>query len=162
MDIRTIRVVEVAPTRVASALGFGPEPEPIAINTLLTWANQHGLLKPPINQRFFGFNNPSPSAGSPNYGYEQWITVPEGLEGNENVEIKQFSGGLYAVGRCESLENIMQDWCELVAWQEKSQYLPGSHQWLEEILCVDLLPGMLKGEFNPASFVLDLYLPIIK
>ena len=70
-----VRIVQLEPLRVASALGFGPSPEAIAWEKILGWARQNGLPdaastgatgKPA--PRFFGFNNPSPSPGSPNYG----------------------------------------------------------------------------------------------
>ncbi|WP_075062362.1 effector binding domain-containing protein [Ornatilinea apprima] len=162
MDEKSIRIVELAPMRVAAALGFGSEPETIAIQTLFSWAEEKGLLTDARKNRYFGFNNPNPSAGSPNYGYEQWMTVPEGVEGSNEVTIKLFEGGLYAVGHCESLETIMQDWQQLAAWQEKSEYLVGKHQWLEEMCSVEALLAGLKGDFHPDAYSFDLYLPIMR
>ena len=45
--------------------------------------------------RLFGFNNPDPSAGSPNYGYEVWIVVDrDEMTPEDGVEIKAIPGGL--------------------------------------------------------------------
>ena len=84
--------------------------------------------------RSFGFNNPNPSAGSPKYGYEIWI-LPEGdLPEDDQTEIVEFPGGLYAVGPCNNLETIGADWQKLVAWRDTSEYQQANHQWLEEVL----------------------------
>lgn len=118
-----VRIVQLEPLRVASALGFGPSPEAIAWEKILGWARQNGLLpegdatQPETSGvRFFGFNNPSPSPGSPNYGYEQWMTVGPDVVGSGEIPIKEFPGGLYAVTRCE-LRNIEATWKALVRSQ---------------------------------------------
>jgi hypothetical protein len=57
------------PYRAAGAhagTGFGTSPEEQAWRTLLDWAKAGGLLDGEPVPRFFGFNNPSPSAGSLN------------------------------------------------------------------------------------------------
>ena len=65
-----VRVEKLPPMRVASLWGFGPQPEDIAWQKLRAWAGPRGLLDKPEEHPIFGFNNPNPSAGSPNYGYE--------------------------------------------------------------------------------------------
>ena len=82
--------------------GFGASPEELAWGTLLEWARASGLLDAELAPHFFGFNNPNPSAGNPNYGYEQWITVGPDVADGAGVTIKEFPGGLYAVARCEA------------------------------------------------------------
>jgi hypothetical protein len=42
------------------------------------WAEAHNLLGKP--HRLFGYNNPDPSPGSPNYGYDVWLTVDESTQ----------------------------------------------------------------------------------
>jgi hypothetical protein len=68
-----VRIVDLEPMRCAGASGYGPEPEGLAWDALLKWAEPIGLLNKP--HRFFGYNNPNPSPGTPNYGYDQWITT---------------------------------------------------------------------------------------
>ena len=150
-----VRVVRLAPMRVASFWGFGKSPENEAWQQLLAWARPRGLLEHPEKHRLFGFNNPDPSAGSPNYGYEAWIVVGPDAEPEGDARILGFDGGLYAVTRCVvptgRFDVIGVTWKSLVAWREDSRYKCGTHQWLEESLPMDL-PG--------TEFVLDLHLPI--
>ena len=70
-----VRIVRLEPMRVACASGFGPSPEGEAWDTLIGWAKSQGLLDDLDALRFFGYNNPDPSPGSPNYGYDQWVTA---------------------------------------------------------------------------------------
>jgi DNA gyrase inhibitor GyrI len=150
-----VRIVKLEPMRVASVWGFGQEPEIIAYSKLDAWAGPKGLRDDPRKHRIFGFNNPNPSSGSPNYGYELWIQVGPDVEPEGDVRILDFDGGLYAVTRCEVPEGqydvIGAIWKKLVAWREDSKYNWGHTQWLEENIPSDS-PGI--------EFVLDLYLPI--
>ena len=150
-----VRIVELDPMRVAYALGFGESPEPIAWDKILAFGRDNGLLEDLDKVRFFGFNNPDPSPGSPNYGYEQWMTVGEDIESEGDVDIKHFPGGLYAVTRFKDLNNICRVWKELVVWREDSKYKHANHQWLEELLSP---PGIS----NIEDLVFDLYLPIME
>src|SRR5512135_1683298 len=116
-----VRIVQLPALRVASAYGFGESPEARAWQTLLDWARACGLADWSAH-RFFGFNNPSPAVGSPNYGYEQWMTIDPGVVGSGAVTVKDFPGGMYAVTRCQGLEHIMRVWAELAAWAEAGPY----------------------------------------
>lgn len=156
MDTLNVRVITLSPLRVASFYGFGPGPEAMAWEKLIAWSRPKGLLDPPARARIFGFNNPSPSAGSPNYGYEFWIEAgPEvavAPEDGPEVKIVHFDGGRYAVARCLSVETITSTWQALVNWLANSSYQPGSHQWLEEHL------GPVDAP--PEEWAFDLYAPI--
>jgi DNA gyrase inhibitor GyrI len=143
--------------RVAAALGFGTRPEEMAWRQLWQWASAKGLLADLKAQRFYGFNNPCPSPGSPNYGYEQWMTVGPQAQQGDDVETKGFAGGLYAVARCQ-LKNITQVWGQLSAWCESSRYAPADHQWLEECLTPERFMPEMAGDAMEAVF--ELYLPI--
>lgn len=145
-----VRIVNLEAMTVASSYGFGEQPEMQAWENLLNWAREKGFNLQ--DHRFFGFNNPSPSPGSPNYGYEQWMTVHPGEKPSNGIEIKEFSGGLYAVTRCEGLQNITKIWKQLVIWREESGYAYAHHQWLEE--CFTPEASSLE------EFVFDLYTPI--
>jgi AraC family transcriptional regulator len=152
-----VRIVELPPLRVASAHAYSASPENDASIKLATWARPKGLLDDPETHRIFGFNNPDPSPGSPNYGYEFCIVVDAETEPEGDIKIKSLPGGLYAVARCKvdgDAETIGATWKKLVAWREESPYQGASHQWLEEHI----------GVFEESSdtFVLDLYMPIAK
>jgi len=130
-----VRIVKLEPMRVASFLGFGESPEELAWAKLIPWAKEKGLLDDPEKHRLFGFNNPNPSKGSPNYGYEVWIVI--------GPDIEAVPKGFFDV--------IGDTWKRLVTWREDSKYKCGNHQWLEESLPLEL---------PDTEFVLDLYLPI--
>jgi len=152
-----VRIVDLPPMRVASFWGFGREPEGTAFEKALGWARPRGLLDEPAAHPLFGFNNPDPSAGSPNYGYEVWVKVDPETEpaDGEDMRIQSFDGGRYAVTRCEvpkgDFDVIGKTWKQLVAWREDSRYHCGGHQWLEQ---------SLPESRADLEFVLDLYLPI--
>ena len=146
-----VRIVTLEPMRVASAYGFGEQPELQAWSKILTWAKSQGY-EDLSKHRFFGFNTPNPSPGSPNYGYEQWITIDEEAEPGEGIEFKDFSGGLYAVTHCEDLHHISDIWMQLAVWREESKYREAHHQWLEECFT----PEAERLE----DYVFDLYAPI--
>ena len=151
-----VRIIKLEPMRVASFHGFGQTPEDEAWNKLVAWAKPKGFLDDPKHHRIFGFNNPEPSPGSPNYGYEFWITIGTEVQPAREMEIKDFAGGLYAVTWCEvqgrPYETIPATWKKLVLWRENSKYKHANHQWLEEHLHEKDAP---EGDFN-----LNLYLPI--
>ncbi len=150
-----VRIIRLEPIHVAASYGFGSGPEGIAWEKMFAFVDEKGLRQDGQNHRYFGFNNPSPTPGSPNYGYEQWVTVAPDATTAGDIKIKDFDGGLYAVARCQ-LKNITQAWQELVAWRAKSPYRPSNHQWLEE--CIFGEQG-LKEPNEEQEF--DLYLPIV-
>ena len=131
-----IKIVTLAPMRVASAWAFGPQPEGEAWALLQTWAQARGPLD--ATALIFGFNNPSPAPGSPNYGYEYWLAVEPGVEPapDDAVRIVNFTGGLYAVIEADVTGDfnvtIPAAWRELDRQVAESAYHAGTHQWLEQ------------------------------
>jgi DNA gyrase inhibitor GyrI len=158
-----VRIVNLEPMTVAYALGFGESPEEIAWDKITKWARSKGMLDDLKALKFFGFNNPNPSPGSPNYGYEQWIVIDPDVEVEGDIKKKDFPGGLFAVARCQ-LSNIGEAWKQLVIWQEDSNYKMGNLQCLEEAFNPELFitpEGKLPiDESMFDKFTLDLYLSI--
>jgi DNA gyrase inhibitor GyrI len=150
-----VRIVKLPPMRVACVNGFGEGPEGIAFDKMKAWAAAHSLLGK--QYRLFGYNNPDPSPGSPNYGYDVWITVDEAVQADGEARIIEFPGGLYAVTHLEVKDpgaDIPGTWQKLVKWMESSKYRHGRHQWLEEHI------GPLEAMAGEQPFTLDLHLPI--
>ena len=148
-----VRIETLPPMRVVSAYGFGTQPEGIAGSKMVAFLKSKGLLNGYGSAiAHYGFNNPDPSYGSPNYGYEIWAVVPPEVEPEGDIRVVMFGGGLYAVTRFENLENIGRVWGELVKWRNNSRYLHSNHQWLEHLLN--------PLEQNPARYVFELYMPI--
>lgn len=153
MNKLDVRIVKLEPMRVASAYGFGSAPEGLAHEKMQTFLKAKGLLDGyGTKYRHFGFNNPNPAPGSPNYGYEIWTEIGSDVEPEGDIRIVDFPGGLYAVTRFENLENIGRVWGELAQWREGSKYREAQHQWLENLL------NPLETDFT--KYVFDLYLPI--
>lgn len=148
-----VRIVTLPPMRVISAHGYGPSPEAMAGEKMEAFLKAKGLLDGyGTTIPHYGFNNPNPSVGSPNYGYEIWAVVPPEVEPEGDLRVVMFPGGLYAVTRFENLENIGRVWKELVRWRENSPYLEACHQCLEHLL------NPLERDIS--KFVFELYLPI--
>ena len=155
MEEIQVRMVTLEPLHVVAAHAYSASPEVEAWKKLVDWAKPKGLLDPAGAPRIFGFNNPDPSPGSPNYGYEFWLTVDPQVSSEGEFERKEFAGGLYAVTRCQGIPNIGPTWKRLVAWRENSPYRMACHQWLEEHIGA-LIPGQLGDDLT-----LDLYMPVI-
>ncbi len=154
-----VRIVSLPPMRVASTYGFGEHPEPIAWENMAKLIARTHLMEDGQEHLFFGFNNPNPAPGSPNYGYEQWITVGPDFQPDGETQVKEFQGGLYAVTRAQ-LVSIGQTWEQLFYWREKSPYRFGNHQWLEA--CVTY-PLDAQGNMVPEEkMIMDLYMPIVE
>lgn len=156
MKDQEIRIVTLPPLRVASFYAFSSSPETEAWNKAVIWAKAHDCWREAPSVRIFGFNNPDPSPGSPNYGYEFWLTIGPDVLTDIDTKIKDFSGGRYAILRCDVTANLGEiipaSWGKLVKWLESSHYKHGNHQWLEEHLS--------RSDGNDSGFVLDLYFPI--
>jgi DNA gyrase inhibitor GyrI len=156
MEKQDVRIVTLPAMRVASFYAFSASPETDAWKKAASWAKSHEYWQEPLTTRIFGFNNPDPSAGSPNYGYEFWITIGMDVLPDKDIKIKEFPGGLYGVLHCpvagDPFKIIPEAWSKLVKWMESSHYNHGNHQWLEEHLS--------RTEIEDQGFVLDLYLPI--
>lgn len=150
-DIK-VRIVKLEGMRMLSSYGFGKEPEGIAWEKLMAFITKKGLFKEAPHPSTYGFNNPNPSEGSPNYGYEIWLPVGPQVEPEGDLRIIDFGGGFYAVTTFKGLSNIGDVWGRLVKWRETSKYKNGHHQWLEE-----LIPS---PEKSTEEYTFNLYLPI--
>jgi DNA gyrase inhibitor GyrI len=150
-----VEIVRLAPMQVVSFYGFGREPEFQAAARMLAWAEPRGLYDEGTAHRVFGFNNPSPTAGSPNYGYEFWLEMKDGEAGTAipevhggDVELKSFDGGLYAVARCRGVAAVPDTWRQLVTWLEDSRYTMSHSQ------CLEQHTGRIDGDIEALEFAL--------
>ena len=153
MKQKNIEIITLPPFKAVSFYGFGENPEDIAYQAVSQWLTKHNLYAE-NKFRSFGFNNPDPSQGSPNYGYEAWIVPTEDFSADTENKIIEYQGGLYATIYCPSLDVIGQRWQELVNWRESSGYYHASHQWLEEL--------HTPWEKTKTNLDFTLYLPIKK
>ena len=149
VEIRDLEAIEVV-----SALGFGSEPEMEAWSLIQEFAAANGIDIESGEHRFFGFNNPNPTPGSPNYGYEQWMTIDADTAVEQPLTRKHVPARRYAVTRFKGIENITDTWRRFVAWFEESGLRPGPgwNECLEELLTPITQP--------PEDWEFDLYLPL--
>ncbi len=147
-----VRIVYLGPMRAACTNAFGITPEADAWAALLAWAEPRGLLATDRHYRLFGYDNP-PANGNGLHGYDTWITVGPAVRcrPEEQVRIREFEGGSYAVTRCV-LADVVDTWTRLHEWVLDSPCRPGGHQWLEEYLTMPRAPWQ--------EILLDLYHPI--
>ena len=150
-----VRLVRLDPMRVASVRAEGEAPEAEALARLRSWGEPKGLLKDTKAHPVFGFNNPSPTPGKREYGYEFWIRVDPGMDSDAEVEVKDFDGGLYAATPCKLMDDpqgsVLQVWHKLLEWVQASSY-----NWRK----THELEGLRDPYASEADVVLDLYLPV--
>lgn len=157
-----VRIVELPADRMVRFHGFGSAPEDEAFASMFAWTETNHYLDN-TDIRIFGFNNPDPMEGSPNYGYEIWLTIPQEVLPT-SAEIVNFSGGTYAVARCKGKSSdagifIPEAWQKLSAWVENSNYrYTSDYQWLEEQVRTEGIS--FTESFNSGEMVMDLYLPV--
>jgi AraC family transcriptional regulator len=152
--LEDVKIVRLEPIRVACVNGYGSEPESLAFKKMSAYVEAKGLKTDGQQHRFFGYNNPNPAPGSPNYGYDVWVTVDQSFQSEGEVKVFDFPGGLYAVTSIRPItgEEIFETWQQLVTWRERSKYRSAHHQWLEEHI------GDIDLSFP--DLILDLYMPI--
>ncbi|MFX1577106.1 MAG: GyrI-like domain-containing protein [Promethearchaeota archaeon] len=162
MNKKDVRIVKLAPMRVASVVVISETPELEAWAKLRAWAEKKGLLGDLEQHPVFGFNEPPPQPGKREYGYMFWIRVGDDIESDNVVEVKEVEGGEYAVTTCalkEELDSeffkehgVLESWWRLDEWAKEHGYKYRGHPGLEKPHDPDA----------GADLVLDLYYPITK
>lgn len=153
-EIKVLR--ELGSMQVAYYRHISTSPEVEAFAVMRDWATRVGLVADRVKTRYFGFNNPNPTPGCTEYGYEVWVTIDEDLAvDDERIRAKTVPGGKYAVMtvNAEDGDAIARAWQRMVAWLKVSPYQLGRHQWLEEHLDF--------GDEQGHDMKLDLYMPIV-
>ena len=145
-----VKIVELEPMRVASFRVISETPEHDAAKLLTEWAQGKGYLNDLEKHPVFGFNNPNPSEGKKEYGYEFWIKVDEDYS-EEGLTLKNVSGGRYAVTTCHHLSQMGELWRRLFNWVKENGYERRKAEGLEKT-----------HNFSASDdeLVLDLYEPI--
>jgi len=96
-------------------------PEEDAWNRAESWAKEKGLLQVDSSIRIFG-RNIYPTEHPEPHGYGIYITVPPNIKVESEVPVPIIPGGLYAVSKCNGLEEMSIKWPELWKWVENSEY----------------------------------------
>jgi DNA gyrase inhibitor GyrI len=182
MDLGDVRVVEFEPTRVVTCRRVGEQAADSALETLIGWASERGLLArmrpgtgPP---RFFGFGEPLPVGDDLVYAFEAWVTVASDetltdetvagdVAGDEAMGVQQVPGGLYAVTTVTPeafAEGAAWERFEarLDAWMAENEYqYDDSRQWLEAYVPdPDRMAQLPELEAGSRWVAIDLCIPI--
>ena len=149
-----VQIQTLPPMCVAVAQAVGPSPEGAAWGKLAAWAEPRGLLDNMEEHPVFGFNNPSPTKGQTEYGYEFWIRIESDMQ-VDDIKTIEFPGGTYAVTTCkvigDPLGPVPKVWQMLSKWVQASSHRRRRTHELEHVIN----PGAPESEL-----VLELYLPI--
>ncbi|MFX1585956.1 MAG: GyrI-like domain-containing protein [Promethearchaeota archaeon] len=127
-----IKIERVKSLRAAYFHTFSEAPESDAWKKAESWAKEKELLRKDSNVRIFG-RNTYPTKDPEPHGYGYFITITSNITINEDISIRIIPGGLYAVSRCEGVEQIGETWANLWNWLNESEY--------------DYI-GEIKGEFG--------------
>ena len=153
-----VRIVCIPALTVAAYRAVSETPEEDCGRVFNPYVLENNLHKR-AGYRHFGFNNPSPSAGNPVYGYEMWVTIPDELEVPEPFVRETFPGGLYA-SISTRMNEIGERWRLLHNWCKSSETYDAdfSFQWLEE--CVMSFEDFISDKVKDSDKQLDLLHPI--
>jgi len=158
------RIVKLPSMKVASfhAMGeFLGDPEDKASKKLGNWARPREIFDDPTF-KIFGFNNPDPKFNKETkeflidkdnpYGYEFWVSLSPDFELDDDINIKEFEGGLYVVSRSKGVHKLGEVWKNLYDWvKENNKYKFAPHQCLEH---------NINKEGDGERILFDVYFPI--
>ena len=100
---------------------------------LTEWAKGKDYLNNLKKHPIFGFNNPEPTKGKKEYGYEFWIKVYSEYT-ERGITTKDMLGGRYAVTTCNYLSQIDEMWMKLFNWVKENGYEYRESECLEKTL----------------------------
>ncbi len=149
-----VEFVDLEPMHVVAATGYGADPEYQAWDAIQEFARDRQIELWDSTHRFFGFNNPDPEPASSEYGYEQWMTVPAGVDAEPPLEIKDTDGGRYAALAIHGLDSIGEAWQYLADWCASQGY---ETDQTREVCLEELLTPIDEA---PSEWDMRLYLAI--
>ncbi|GAH38481.1 unnamed protein product, partial [marine sediment metagenome] len=123
MNSDTIKVSlkELDTMRAAFFHSLSNTPEEDAWSKAESWGKKKGLLLEDSSVRIFGRNiypteNPEP------HGYGIYVTVQPITRVELEIPVRSIPKGLYAVVKCNGVEEMSFKWPELWKWVENSEY----------------------------------------
>lgn len=147
----TFRIITLPAMRLAVCNVVSASPEDEALNGVVSWAEEQGLLG---TARIFGFNTTEYKPGQAEYGWAASVTVPEGVDIPAHLMEKRVPGGLYAM--LASTNEIYDSWQALVRQINESGEVEADHSRM----CFEehIRNGNPKGSGN--EYYLNLLEPI--
>ena len=163
-----VRYVMLPPMIVAAFHYIGPNPEEKVDSMASAFVRENRLFDVKPDARMFGFNHPNPSPDQAYYGYEVWVTIPDGMAVPAPGVKKIMPGGLYAAHTID-FPNF-HEWQWLYEWGENcDKYMPGGPDCTPENMFGGLeehLNWVYAAQHGQQSdnppVRLDLLMPIVK
>lgn len=150
-----VRIVRIPAMKVAAyrAVSETPEQDCAAVMNRFVLENELHLKS---GFRHFGFNSQNPTADTPVYGYEMWVSVPEDFTIPAPLAQKAFAGGLYA-SVVSSMGELGERWQQLYDWVSRSDRytLDANGICMEECVNFETLASGNDGDMQ-----LDLLQPV--
>ncbi len=163
LNERDVRILYLPPMRVLSFHSVGEAPELVSDTAVQEFLRTTEFAKTCPASRHFGFNHDEGDI----HGYERWLILPDGTNIPENIPVKTFPGGLYAV-TCA----MMGEW---ERWDMLLRYFDGHERYEVAMNGTTAMGGLLEEhlnywnwyedpglsmEENDRTKQLDLYLPV--
>ncbi len=164
--LKNVRIILLPACTVASYHFIGENPEETVGKQMDKWIRESRLYEIKPDARLFGFNHPNPSENSTQYGYEDWVTIPEDMEVPAPYVKKHFAGGLYAAHTIKFGD--FHEWQLLSKWVSDNEKYTSNYSMQGD----EIMGGCLEEHLNwvyashmgwPENFIdgqIDLLLPI--
>lgn len=152
-DELEVQFIRLQPMRVVSFQAISESPENEAWAKLREWAEPKGYFDDLEKNPIYGFNNPDPSPGKKEYGYEFWLVVNPDFKSDE-VEVKDVPESFNVVTRCnveDPARDITEAWKKILQWIKKHKIKFAGRCGIEKVI----VPSH-SGE----GFILDIYIPV--
>jgi DNA gyrase inhibitor GyrI len=120
-DELEVRLERMKTRRAAYFHVLSENPEEDAWKKATAWLKRKGFLKKDAPIRVFGRNN-WPTQNREPYGYGFFIPLTPDIKIKDSVLSRYITGGLYAVTRCEGVENVHEIWGKFWEWIKQSEH----------------------------------------
>lgn len=130
-----VRIDRLETLRAVTTHVISDSPEEDAWHKMKAWAIPRGLFEKGSGTRVFGRNTYPTNEPEP-HGYEFFLTIGPDIEPLDDIDVKEISGGSYAVLRFKNLNIIGDAWNRLFTWIEESEYervgwRKSEHGWVD-------------------------------
>ena len=142
------------PMRIVSFHVISKTPENDASKKMQKWMKENNIFFDSDSHPTFGFDNPKPTRGKEEYGYEFWLKVDDDFEPKDDVKVKDIPSFQYVVTTSWRLTDVGRDWKHLDRWIKEHNY-----EIIRDTPCLERahISGVAEEEL-----ILDLMVPIKK
>ena len=129
----TPKIIDMPASRIAYVRAFGETGRETAINTIRAFSAENNLIG-----QYFGFNITQDASGEV-HGFEAWVILDsEDVSPTDNVNIKNFNGGRFAVYPAWFNPDFSRHgWESIQRWARSGNYQIGINAEMQELLFDD-------------------------